>query len=59
MKHVHVIPVLPGTTVDETWAELRAIGFLDPPAPEDCHWGQVHCNGDECRNIQRKANANA
>lgn len=54
MRHVHVIPVLPGASVEDTWMELCVMGRLDPPAPQGCEWASVDCDGEECRGISRK-----
>lgn len=54
MRHVHVIPIAPDRTVEDTWMELCVMGILDPAAPEDCDWVPVHCDGEECKSIRRK-----
>lgn len=57
MSHIHVIPVLPGSNVETTWAELCVMGRLEPPAPEDCEWAPVECDGEECQGIARRVSA--
>jgi hypothetical protein len=54
VSHVHVIPVLPGATPEDTWAELCVMGRLDPPAPKDCQWAAMACDGEQCQGIDRK-----
>lgn len=54
MRHVHLIPIAPGRTVEDTWMELCVMGILDEPAPEDCQWASVDCDGEQCRSIRRE-----
>jgi len=53
MKHLHTIPVIPGSTPQRTWKELVNVGVLVPPAPDDCQWTNVWCDGTECERIAR------
>lgn len=43
----HVIPVPPGMTPEEAWAEICTLGHLaDPPeTDEDCEWAVIKCAG--------------
>lgn len=34
--------------------ELCVMGILDEPAPEDCQWASVDCDGEQCRSIRRE-----
>ena len=54
MRHVHVIPIAPGRTVEDTWMELCVMGILDQAAPADCQWASIDCDGQECASIRRR-----
>jgi hypothetical protein len=49
---VHVVPVPPGMTVEQVWAETTTLGRLAYPPQEetDVGWAVYECPGrDECR----------
>lgn len=53
MEHQHVIPVPPGMTPGEAWAEITIMGKLVNPVPGARYkWATIECDGTECADVE-------
>jgi len=56
MGHAHVYPVDASLTPEEAWKEICIFGRRVTWTGSE-GWATVHCDGEECRLIERSADA--